>query len=516
MKKIIFPILAFLFLVQAQGWSAGPQASRTSEKKARKQELLLIAGIQSTLDINFEPCPNNKECIRVANQGLVDVAYINNKKQLVFTPIKRGETTITIRDEKADIALILKVMVSENNISRRVQELKELLRDVEGIEFKVMGEKIVLDGEVVVLSDLNRINTILNNASYKDSVVSLVGVSPVGMQIMAERIQAEINRPSVKVRPFNGFFVLEGTLDSEKEVGPLVTIAKSMLQGYVIQKFPDVEGSPLEVRRGVVDPVIPRFTFNPRKSDPPKKMVRVTVDFVELSKDYLRNFGFMWAPSLDTGNGQGGGTISFGQSTTGGVTAQGSGTLSGTIAQLFPKLNSAQRAGYARVLEESVMIVKDGDQASFKRQLDIPIQTVNDRGQPVFNKVSVGPAVNVVPKISQSDDVELAIEFGYNALAGREANIPLILAHNYKSSLIVKNAESAAIVNALSTNISTAFNKDPPGGNAPSNPLFNLLRSKAFQKQKSQFVVFVTPQVIQSASTGTEDIKNKFGLKRKQ
>lgn len=497
-----------------------PSAKHTSEKKAVKENFLMIAGLQSTIDINFEPCtqPSIENCIKVANGGLFSAppVYATGKRQIVFMPSKKGETTVTIRDEKGDIRLILKVVISDNNLERKLGELKLLLRDIEGIDLKIMGDRIVIDGEVVVLNDLNRLYTVVSDSTYKDQVLLLVGVSPVGMQIMAERIQAEINKPNVKVRPFNGLFLVEGQVDSADEARAVLDIARSMLSGFALPKINpgavELKG-PIDVKTASVkDPIIARLTFAPPKPKAADKMIRVTIDFVELSKDYLRNFGFQWIPTIDNG-----GSVSFGESSTGGLTSSsGSSSLSGTIANLFPRLQTAQNAGYARVLEESIMLVRSGGNANFNRKLDVPIQTVNAQGQPNFTKQSVGPEIDLKPRvIGSSEDIELDIDFKYDGLAGKTSQALITLGHKYKTSVIVKSGESAALVNAMSNVISTAFNKDPVQA-VNGNPLFTLLRSKAFQKNKSQFVVFLTPQIISSSSEGTEDIKSKYGLKKKQ
>ncbi len=513
MRKVLFYALLFSFAIQAQA----QRAKRLSEAKATKQELVLYIGLQSTLDLGFDPCAiggSYEECIRIAHKTLVTVQYSKDKRQMIFTPLKKGETTVTVRDEKGDIRLILKTVVNESNLARRLLELKELLRDIEGVELKIMADKIIVDGEVVVVGDLNRLYAVLSDTSYKDSVLNLVTVSPVGLQILAERIQAEINNPNVKVRVLNGLFLLEGQVESAGQAESAVNIARSMVQGFALPTY-NLQGpnTPIDVKRATVkDPIIVRLTIAPSKPKPLDKMLRVTVDFVELSKDYLRNFGFSWIPSLDSG-----GSISFGQSTTGGVTTQGNGSLAGTIGNLFPKLNTAQNAGYARVLEESVMIVKDGKVARLEKVLQVPVQTINEKGQPTFQVVDIGPKIQITPRLiqGQGENIDMNIDFFFAGLAGKQGSAPTRLNHVYKSDVIIKSGESAAIVNALSNAISTAFNKDPPGGSVPGNPLFTLLRSKAFQKNKSQFVVFITPQIIESASQGTEDIKNKYGLKRK-
>ena len=68
------------------------------------------------------------------------------------------------------------------------------------------------------------------------------------------------------------------------------------------------------------------------------------------------------------------------------------------------------------------------------------------------------------------------------------------------------------VINKTTTN----FDKDPPFGEVQFNegegnvPLFSFLRSKNFTSSKTQFVVFVTPELIDSASEGTAEIKRKF------
>jgi pilus assembly protein CpaC len=46
-------------------------------------------------------------------------------------------------------------------------------------------------------------------------------------------------------------------------------------------------------------------------------------------------------------------------------------------------------------------------------------------------------------------------------------------------------------------------------------PLFNLTHSKGYTKNKSQYVIFVTPQIVESASEGTEDLKRNFRVRVK-
>ena len=81
-----------------------------------------------------------------------------------------------------------------------------------------------------------------------------------------------------------------------------------------------------------------------------------------------------------------------------------------------------------------------------------------------------------------------------------------------KNTLVVKNGESAVLGGLVSNNIAKDIGKDPTASSGAStgDPLFNLLRSKSFQNDKTQFVVFITPKVIEDAAEGTADIKSKI------
>ncbi|HRK02634.1 MAG TPA: hypothetical protein PLH57_08205, partial [Oligoflexia bacterium] len=265
-------------------------AFNISERRAVKQNLELTTGIQKTVDLNFDPCPNLQDCVRVTNSDLFKIQYSKDKRQLIFTPVKDGDTTVTIRDQNGDIRLILNTLVLKANLSRRIGELKHLLRDVEGIEIKPLGDKILVDGEVVVMNDLNRLYAVLSDESYKSFVLNLVGLSPLGMQVLAEKIQAEINNPGIRVRILNSLFVVEGQVDNIDQANTALDVARNMIQGFLLPNFNYEGRNPFDVKKTLTkDPVVPRITIAKRKDPPPPKLIRITVDFVELSKDYLRN-----------------------------------------------------------------------------------------------------------------------------------------------------------------------------------------------------------------------------------
>jgi pilus assembly protein CpaC len=87
---------------------------------------------------------------------------------------------------------------------------------------------------------------------------------------------------------------------------------------------------------------------------------------------------------------------------------------------------------------------------------------------------------------------------------------PFTNSNNMQTTIIVRSGQSAAVGGLIKNNSSTDYNKLPSGA---ANPLFRLYASKSFQRNQSQFVVFVTPIIKSSASAGSEKVKQKFRLR---
>ncbi|MEK7692060.1 MAG: hypothetical protein AAB425_13680, partial [Bdellovibrionota bacterium] len=328
-----------------------------------------------------------------------------------------------------------------------------------------------------------------------------------------KKIQEDVSTfaPNVRTRVVNGIIFLEGTADSyylAKRAGEVAKLYLPELKpGTLMEKDPGVQRLP--PRSLVQNFIVP----NPPPAKKQEKLVRVTVHFVELAKDYNKVFGFKWEPGFTSNP-----TITVGQ--TDGGSGSSAPTFTATISSLFPRLMSAQAAGYARVLKTGTIVVRSGQPANIEQTTAFPVTTTGTGGQTSSSSVNVGLSVAVTPKIlGQSEDIEMVLDMNQVNLVGRApagGGAPLTANHKVKTNLYVRNNESAAVAGVVESDVGTDFNKDDPNSGAFSEgtePLFSLLRSKAYRKKKSQFVIFVTPQIVENASDGTEDLKRNFRVK---
>ena len=487
-----------------------------SEGLADRRRILLTPGEDRTVDLDFSVRDANG--VSVGNPQIVafTLVKINDRRQIVFKPLKDGETTVTIRDEDGTIRLIFTVIINKTNIMRRKNEISDLLKDIEGLEIKVVGQKLVLDGELLVPADYSRVLGVVSDPSFASLVLNLTTLSPIAIKVLSDRIRQDIQvfAPKVDVRIVNGMLFLEGNVDVKEKAIRAEVLAKLYLPEAVpgngiIARDPTAKvlaGRPMVQNFIVVDAPAPK------KQD---KLVRVTVHYVELSKDYNKIFGFKWEPGFTPGSDQ----LNIGADGTNGSAGSGGISFSATISSLFPRLQNAQDAGFARILKTGTLIVRSGQPAKLVEKTDYPFSRVGTNNQVIGDKTQVGLDFAVTPKIlGQTEDIELELDMNQSSVIGDvpSGSAPRTSEHSIKTKIYVKSSESAAVAGITGQDVKTGFNKqDPSKGGFTGNtqPLFTLGHSKSYNKQKNQFVIFVTPQIIENASEGTQDMKRNFRVK---
>ncbi|MCF8058244.1 MAG: pilus assembly protein N-terminal domain-containing protein [Bacteriovoracaceae bacterium] len=463
----------------------------------------VILGIDKITKLDFSPNPQ----IQVGNESILRITMIPQKREITFTGLKPGKTSVTLRNNVGDVKGKFLVTVTANDQSRIVKELKDFLGDVEGLEIGIKGETVYIGGNIIVPNDIGRVATVMNQEKFGD-VLFLVELSPQTERLVARKMQEEIQKsqlPDVTVRVVNHTYWLEGIVNSEGKKRQAEDIAKAF--------YPDKIASLAERTRQVVQavkPAIQNFIQVNEKSQPPPldKLIKITAQFVELTKDYSKTFGFKWTPLLSNGSGE----INIGKTGSGGVTTRSEGTLSGTISNLFPKLNSAKQAGYARVVQSGVVVVKDKKDGLISKNETRRFSL----GAGEFAQAQSADAqfrVEVRPEVLQDEKVNLALNITVSTNIG--ANPPATQGNNIKTELIVKSKDSAVVGGIVINKSTTDYDKLPPDEVENASPLFNFVRGKAFSNTKSQFVVFVTPEIVESATSGTDDIKRKFRRRRR-
>ena len=489
---------SFLFLVFLNTLLSANIFAQSSSAPVQEEAVEVILGIDTIKKFDFAPSSK----VQIGNSSILTHTLIPQKREITLTGLNPGKTSVTIRNNVGDVKAKYLVSVTANDQSKIVKELKDFLGNVEGLEIGVKGETVYIGGNIIVPSDIGRVAQVLKQDKFND-VLFLVELSSQTERLIARKMQDEIQKnqlPNVTVRVVNHIYWLEGVVTSDAEKKRAEEIAAAF--------YPDTIASLAErtdqVRQAQKASIYNFIQVNAKSQPQPiPKLVKITAQFVELTKDYSKTFGFKWTPLLSNGSGE----INFGKTNSGTVTTSSSGTLSGTISNLFPKLDSAKQAGYARVVQSGVVVVKNGIEGSITKSDTRRFSL----GTGEFTQATSAEAkfsVSVKPEILQEEKINLSIGVNVSSFVGTDGSNSQ--ANTVKTEIIVKSKESAVVGGIVVNKTSTDYDKLAEDEVEDASPLFSFVRSKVLSNSKSQFVVFVTPEIVESAASSTDEIKKKF------
>ena len=434
----------------------------------------------------------------------VRLEYNRTTKTLRIIPKYPGFGTLEIFNTYNNLPVYrFTVDVRRTNLQDVARQIKYLLREIDGVKLEIVNHKVVVDGEILLPSDMERIHDVVRQ--FPGLAASLARLSPEAQVKIAQFIERAINDPQIHVKAVNGKYLLTGVAQSQKEKDRAVILAKTYVPDVVV----DQAVADKKVQKRVSQVVIDLITVAKPPPAQPGKTIQVVLHYVELEKDYTKGFRFQWTPDLGDG-----GSINF---TTGSGTPSGAtSVIAGTITNLIPKLNWAKEHGHARVLESTSMIVEDGKTGDINDFTNVPYQSLAMSGGgalPSTSFAKVGIQTKVTPNIigPESNSVDLKLQFSVSDLIGQTQAGPMFSQNTVNTEVVVQSGQSAAIGGLITSSTGTAFNREPAG--ASSNPILSLYASKDFNSKQSQFVVFVTPVIKSSASSGSRRIIHRFQLR---
>jgi pilus assembly protein CpaC len=470
---------------------------RTEEESEKLRFLSLYIGVPIEQSV-----PNLPRGFSVKGdfRKFVNVSVSRATRTLKFEAKKEGVGTLTIQNARGQKIYEFRIDSRQSDLTKVARELRALLTDIEGIAIKIVNNRVVVDGQVLLPREIERIHSVVKQ--YNGRADSLVRLSPLAQKKIAALIQNQINNPEIQVSTVNDKFMLEGWAANRDEKDRAEIIAKLYVPD-IVKTTGEADGLVVPLRK---DFVINLIQVRPDAPPEPGKPIQLVVHYVELNKNYTNAFRFDFSPALNDGS-----TVTFtnDSQTPGGVAS----TITGTINSLLPKLNWAKTHGNARILQSTSLTVLNKQKGDIKSVLNIPYQVTNAQGQPSTNFADAGMISTITPEIlnPRSDNIRLTMEFSMANLVGLTAQGPMISKNQMQTVVIVRSGQSAAVGGLISNQTSTDYNKLPPG--ASTNPIISLYASKAFQRNQSQFVVFVTPIIKSSASAGAEKIKKKMRLR---
>ena len=452
--RVLAPVLTLGLLVLAV--AALPASAQRTLNVYQGESAML------SLDYQFSK-------LAVGDPKVADYAVQKNTAtgaEILINGKSAGSTNIIVWDAQGTEREQVAVNCLVRDIKALMNQIKALIGPVEGVRYRVAGGKLIIEGQVTTPAEMERIKKVVGDSKQ---VITMIGISPVSLRIIADTIRSNLGHPSIRVRPVGQKIALEGVVYSKAQ--------RKMAEDEARLYYGDIVNL-LEVRKSLVTPG-------------PGDMIQVTANFMEVNNSVIDGWGINWFPLSVPGNSSVTGEKSF----SGG---NWTGSIVGTITNLFPKLSVAKEMDGARSLETSSMSVRSGDKAYFHSGGEVGIPVAQPSGSVTLQFKKFGIIMSITP-VSQGDNISLNLDVEVSAPTSTSAGGYL----NFKKSRVqtvqyCKSADSVAIGGLVSNKNTKVYDKLPEG---MDDALFQLYTSEDFRMDRSRFVVFVTPAVLRSGAT---------------
>src|SRR6266550_506995 len=177
--------------------------------------------------------------------------------------------------------------------------------------------------------------------------------------------------------------------------------------------------------------------------------------------------------------------------------------------QLGTVIKALQNKGLFQSLAEPNLVAESGKEASFLAGGEFPIPVAQGAGSNVSITVvfkEFGIRLSFTPTVLDGDRVNLkvrpevsALDFN-NAVVLNGFRIPALSTRRTETELELANGQTFAIAGLMNSTMNSTLQKIPGIGDIPI--LGQLFRSKAAQKNRTELVVLITPEILPTGSNG--------------
>ncbi len=423
--------------------------------------------------------------IAVGNPDVVSNSMLSSG-QLLLIAESEGSSNVHIwfkDDSESDY--MFHVTSTSSNLVTRKNEVENLLADIKGIDINIVGDRIVLTGQVAFGNE-TKIKTIQD--AYEEVLVSTnFNINDL------ERRKNEI----------------EDLLSDVEGLTVRIIGDKIALNGLIDNGF----GGAIEIVQGVFPELLDltqRASLDMNMPD--NKMVLMNIKITEFAKNYLDSMGIEWDNSI--AGPAAGATFtgiasrsfrateqpatSFGGDLGITKTLTGKGYF-GLITEITSRINFAVDSGDAIILAEPRLAARSGGEATFLSGGSFPIEISNINGTTIEFK-EYGIKLSVSPVIDRNNNIRANVSTELSSINNAVAvnGVPGVNTRETQADVILKSGETLIMSGLLNQEASKditgiKFLKDIP-------ILGALFQSENFRDNKSELVIFVTPEVFDSSS----------------
>jgi pilus assembly protein CpaC len=430
---------------------------------AENESLSLITGQQKIIS-----APGVTR-IAVANPNVADVKVVD-AGQVLVTAVGAGQTELTVwRGSKVQS---YDVRVTSMDPKQIKKEVEKVLEGREGVRVRIVKDTVVVEGNVLTLTDLEKAEEVVQ---LYPQVKNLVRLDPSAHAHIAEAINKElaaagmVNARAVVV---GATIFLEGMVDTEADLQKAEIVTKAIAKN--VQSVLRVGAS---------------------------RMVELDVEFVEISTKSLDRIGIRWPTDIS-------GDISL-QYTRNEIlkgVRPSEEFISGT-AGVKASLGLALQFndGVTRTLARPRLVTASNQEAKFLAGGEVPIPIVT-QNQVYIEYKEYGIRLKITPIAEASGTIQTKILAEISDIDPSVAvmGVPGFTSRRVDTEVTVKDGETIVLSGLLQLAEGKDVTKVPILGHIPI--IGELFKSRQFQQRQTELAVFVTPRLVDPLSVRVKEL----------
>ncbi len=414
--------------------------------------------------------------VAIGDPDVADVKQVGAAGELLLTGVGEGRTSLLVwRAHEPRLSYV--VVVRKQDPREVVSEVRAMLGDLEGVRLRVVGDRVVLEGETLTTDDYERVQQI---AQMYPAVKSFVRPSGNSRRLAAEALNRAFQKSGlrgVQAAVLGSTVVVEGSVESQEDLRRLDLVTRAL--GEKPENLVTV---------GV------------------KRMVLVEVDFVEAASGANRNVGIKPPTTLvSTGPGVTASVdvvqpiprLDSGQTQkTGSVSVSASAASDFAVAARFDD-------GVVRVLSQPKLVCASGEKAEFVAGGEIPLPVVT-QNQIAVEWKKFGIVLHITPTADRAGNIGTEIYAEVSdidrtvSVRANGVDVPGFRLRDVRTNVTVHDGETIILSGLYNYNEEKEVSKLPLLGNIPI--LGELFKSRSFVDRKTELAIYVTPHLISTQS----------------
>ncbi len=427
--------------------------------------ITLAVGEQKVIQVS------NVSRVAIGEPDVADVKQVGGGNELLITGVGKGRTSLLVwQHNERRIAYV--IIVREWNPKEVAQEIRALLGDREGIQIRIVGDRLYLDGETLTSDDYERVQHIV---TLYPNVRSFVRPSGNAKRLAAEALNNAFKKaslPNVRATVIGSTLFVEGWVEQKEDIQKVDQVAAAV--GEKVLNLVNV-GT--------------------------KKMILVEVEFVEVQATDGKHVGVKFPLNIVSGEGTG---VSFnlikpipalGDTTTQTVATFGATVMGNTDFSFGARFDH----GFIRVLSQPKLLCASGEKAEFQAGGEIPILVVT------LNQFAVewkpfGVILKITPTADRNNNIGTEVYAEVSdidaslAIKANGFDVPGFRKRDVKTNVTVHDGETVVLSGLFNYDEQKAVSKIPLLGHIPI--LGELFKSRDFTDRKTELAIYVTPRVV--------------------